>query len=168
MKHFIFIGILGMIISCQQKYEKSVHYPSETYQYIKIDTAALVVKQDVYVPIYSHIYSRDGKTIQGLTATLSIRSMDFADSLFISKADYYGSNGKLIKKYLDSTLLLKPMNSVEFVVEEAEDEGGAGANFIIEWGAKKQVLAPLIQAVMLTTFDRSGISFVVNGVPIQK
>ena len=168
MKHFIFIAITGIIISCQQKYEKRVHYPSDTYQYIRTDTADLVIKQNVYVPIYSHIYSRDGKTIQGLTATLSIRSMDFADSLFILKADYYGSDGKLIKKYLDTALLLKPMNSVEFVVEEAEDEGGAGANFIIEWGAKKQVLAPLIQAVMLSTFDRSGISFVVNGVPIQK
>ena len=168
MKHFIFIAMIGMIISCERKYEKKIHYPSDTYQYIRTDTADLVIKQNVYVPIYSHIYSRDGKTIQGLTATLSIRSMDFADSLFILKADYYGSDGKLIKEYLDSTLLLKPMNSVEFVVEEEENEGGAGANFIIEWSAKKQVLAPLIQAVMLTTFDRSGISFVVNGVPIQK
>jgi hypothetical protein len=169
MKYFILTAITGvMIISCEEKYEKKVHYPSATYEYINIDTTNLVPKQDVYVPIYSHIYSRDGKTIQGLTATLSIRSMNFADSLFISKVEYYGSNGKLIKKYIDSTLLIKPMNSVEFIVEEEEDEGGAGANFIVEWYAKKQVIAPLIQAVMISTFDRSGLSFVVNGVPIEK
>jgi hypothetical protein len=169
MKHFIVLIMASVIIvSCQRKYEKQIHYPSNTYEHTVLDTTGVVIKQDVYVPIYSHIYSRDGKTTLGLTATLSIRSMDFGDSLYITKADYYGSDGKLIKKYIDSTLLLKPMNSIEFIVEEEEDEGGAGANFIVEWCAKKQVMAPLIQAVMLSTFDRSGISFVVDGVPLQK
>jgi hypothetical protein len=169
MKQFIVIVIAAAIITgCKEKYEEKIHYPSNSYEYIKIDTAHFVVQQTVYVPIYSHIYIKDGKNVKNLTATLSVRSTNFSDSIFITSVDYYGSHGKLIKKYLDSTLLLKPINSVEFIVEEEESEGGAGANFIVEWRAKKVINPPLIQAVMLGTYYNIGISFAVDGVPIPK
>jgi hypothetical protein len=166
MKYFILTAIILGIFSCQNKKSEKVHYPSQTYEYSKADVSQLPVHQTVYVPVYSHIYDKDGTTIINLTATLSIRSTDFTDSIYVTKADYYGSDGKLIKKYLDSTLLVKPMNSVEFIVEHSETAGGAGANFMVEWHAKNAV-TPVIQAVMLSTLYSAGISFVVNGVPVK-
>ena len=163
---FLIASLLFLIQACKGKEEEKVNYPSRQYEYVKGDTTGHAIHQSVYVPIYSHIYDKDGTHVLNLTATLSIRSTDFSDSLFVSKVDYYGSNGQLIKKYIDKTLLIKPMSSVEFIVEHSETEGGAGANFVIEWSAKNPV-EPIIQAVMVSTYYSAGISFVTNGIPMK-
>jgi hypothetical protein len=53
--------------------------------------------------------------------------------------------------YIDSTLLLSPLESVELVADEGEKAGGAGAIFIIEWGATKYNSQILIQSVLINT-----------------
>jgi len=78
---------------------------------------------------------------------------------------YYGSQGEVLKRYLDSSLLVKPMTSIEFVVEREESKGGAGANFVVKWGSFTIGSEPLIQTVMNET--TSGISFVTNGVEMK-
>ncbi len=87
-----------------------------------------------YVPIYSHIYhgSKGGNIL--LTATLSIRNTSFKDTLYVKRIDYYDSFGNPIKKYINEMILLKPMHALEFIVEEKEDKGGTGANFIVDYG----------------------------------
>ena len=61
--------------------------------------------------------------------------------------------------YVDSTFLVSPLESIEFVVEEVENIGGAGANFIIEWGATNYSNQLLIQSIMIGTYEQQGISF---------
>ncbi|MBK9592846.1 MAG: DUF3124 domain-containing protein [Crocinitomicaceae bacterium] len=65
--------------------------------------------------------------------------------------DYYDSEGKMIRKYAEKTIELKPLQSIEFIVEQDEDEGGAGANFIVSWGGASSLNPPVIQAVMIGT-----------------
>ena len=86
----------------------------------------------------------------------------------MTKVDYYNSKGEIIKKYIDKVLLLKPMHSSEFIVEENDTEGGAGAYFIINWSALKPVNEPLIQAVMLSTVSSLGFSFKTEGIKLNK
>ena len=57
------------------------------------------------------------------------------------------------------TLLLLPMESIEFVVEEGENAGGAGANFIIEWAATNYSNQLLNQSIMIGAYRQQGISF---------
>ncbi|MFK7936115.1 MAG: DUF3124 domain-containing protein, partial [Saprospiraceae bacterium] len=86
-------------------------------------------RDTVYVPIYSEIYSKTRKDRILLTATLSIRNTSLTDSLIIRDIDYYDTNGKLVRRFIDKTLLLTPMQSIEYVIEEADKTGGVGANF---------------------------------------
>ena len=139
--------------------------PGKHYQTVKTDTDALPEKHAVYVPVYSHIYLENGTTTVNLAVTLSIRNTSFTDSLYITNVVYYGSQGEVLKRYIDSTLLVKPMASIEFVVDRSESKGGAGANFVVNWAASKRVSEPLMQTVMNET--SAGISFVTNGVEIK-
>ena len=67
-----------------------------------------------------------------------------------------------LKEYIDSTILLFPLESIEFIVDEKEITGGAGANFIVSWGANNYSDQLLIQTVMIGTEGQQGISFVTD------
>jgi hypothetical protein len=137
-----------ILFACKQGEDKNVHLPSQVYQYVKLDTAALPHKHSVYVPVYSHIYMENGKSSLNLAATLSIRNTSYTDSFYVTDVIYYGSQGEVLKHYLASAVLVKPMASIEFVVEREESKGGAGANFVVKWGAQKPGIEPLVQTVM--------------------
>lgn len=127
---------------------------------------ALSDGQTVYVPVYSHVYSVNHKNTFLLTATLSIRNTDMQKSLTITAVDYYDDNGQLIQKYLDEPMTLSPLQSSYFVVDESDERGGVGANFIIKWKADERLNAPIVESVMIGTKLQQGISFVTRGVAI--
>jgi hypothetical protein len=56
--------------------------------------------QIVYVPAYSHIYSGNREQAFLLTVTLSIRNVDLAHPIRVTKVDYYETQGRLLRKYL--------------------------------------------------------------------
>lgn len=123
--------------------------------------------REVYVPIYSDIYNqtRDSRTL--LTATLSIRNTSIRDSLFISKIDYYNTEGSLVRSYLEQPIYLRPMESIDYVIEQQDKAGGSGANFIIDWYSKKP-LNPLFQAVMVGGLGAQAFSFTTEGIDVYK
>ena len=59
--------------------------------------------QKVYVPIYSHIYSGDKENPFLLTAILSVRNTDTGHAITLTAVDYFDSDGKLLRRYLDKT-----------------------------------------------------------------
>lgn len=161
----IAIALILLMVSCgRDDMEKAFHLPSEEYKFTEVDTAKAPTRSTFYVPIYSHIYLLNGTRRINLAATLSVRHTTFADTVYVTKVDYYSGSGKLLKKYIDKPLLLEPMHSVEFVVAESEDQGGAGANFMVECRTKEGVADPLVQAVMVTSYNASGISFTTEGI----
>lgn len=127
------------------------------------DTTALSQKQMIYVPAYSHIYIGDRETPFLLTVTLSIRNIDPRHQIRITRVDYLESQGKLLKIYLDKTVILKPLESVRYVVPESERAGGSGANFMVEWNADKLVNPPIVESIMIGTQYQQGISFTSRG-----
>ncbi|MBL7897614.1 MAG: DUF3124 domain-containing protein [Crocinitomicaceae bacterium] len=142
--------------------------PSEKYHYTDQQLADLNYHESVYVPVYSDIYHLNGERRFLLTITLSVRNVRMDESVYISHVDYYDSQGEMIRKYLEKPIELKPLQSAEFVVEHDESEGGAGANFIVGWSSDSKINPPVIQAVMIGTSSQQGISFVTNGVPLEK
>ncbi len=119
--------------------------------------------QTVYVPVYSHIYYGDKETPYFLAATVSVRNIDQANPITVTEVNYYDTNGRLIKKYLDKPMQLAANASTRFVVKESEDKGGSGANFIVIWRSDKQVNAPVVESVMIGTRNQQGISFTSRG-----
>lgn len=163
--------VLGsiLLLSCGGE-ENETHdpalLPSSTYHYTTVADSQLFVLRSIYLPVYSDIYYNSGKRRYPLTVTASVRNVSVVDSLFVLHADYYDSEGRKKREYLKQPIALGPLASVEFVVEQAESEGGAGANFLIDWGAKDSIDIPVIQAVMIGTTSTPGISFVTDGVEI--
>jgi hypothetical protein len=119
--------------------------------------------QTVYVPVYSHIYSGDREQPFYLAATLSIRNTDRRHSIRITAVDYYDSEGKFLKHYLDQPVHLKAMATRRVVVPESDKSGGSGAKFIVAWQSDQPVAEPLIESVMISTKTQQGISFTSRG-----
>lgn len=159
--------ILVVMAACSKtKVPETKHHSN--YHFETVDQSAFEQTELVYVPIYSDIYYLDSKHTFSLTATLSIRNTSFNDSIYVFSIDYYNSSGQKVRRYNESTLLIKPMESVEFVVENKDDTGGVGANFVVEWGAKPGAQKPYFQGVMIGTTGQQGISFTTEGIVIQK
>ena len=133
-----------------------------------IDTSALGVHEAVYVPVYSHIYYDGGRPYL-LETTLSIRNVDPNVPIYISKADYFDTDGKLAKEEIDRLIELKPLQTIEFLVERHDVTGGSGANYIVEWHARStRVHAPLVEAVMVGRSGTNAISFVRKSEPLPQ
>ncbi|WAC07823.1 MAG: DUF3124 domain-containing protein [Thermodesulfobacteriota bacterium] len=125
--------------------------------------------QMVYVPIYSHIYHGDREEHPlDLTATLSIRNTDPDSPITITSINYYGSEGKLLKGYLQNHLKLNPLTSTRVIIQESDKSGGSGASFIVTWESKSNVTAPLIEAIMIGTKGQQGVSFTSHGQVIKE
>ncbi len=125
-----------------------------------------LLKGQTYLPVYTHIYNREEDNLFKLTTTISIRNVSPRDTLFLSKADYYNTEGTKIRSYLNNTVYIKPLETVEIVISEKDIEGGSGANFIFNWFITKNGNKPLFEAVMISTYGQQGISFITRGVEI--
>lgn len=164
----LLVIVVTTIVSCKEKSTEEI--PVEVLDNHTLDRKANAILIDslvrqVYVPIYSDIYNqtRDSRTL--LTATLSIRNTSLKDSLFVSKIDYYNTEGDLVRSYIDSPIYLTPMESIDYVIEQQDTSGGSGANFMIDWYSKKQ-LNPLFQAVMVGGLGAQAFSFTTEGIEV--
>jgi len=119
--------------------------------------------QTIYVPAYSHIYSGNRETPFLLTVTLSIRNIDPKHQIKIIVVDYYETQGKLLKKYVEKPVILNPLESLRYVIPERDKAGGSGANFIVEWKSDKFVNPPIVESIMIGTQSQQGISFTSRG-----
>jgi Protein of unknown function (DUF3124) len=123
--------------------------------------------QLVYVSVYSHVYHGDQEKKFLLTGMVSIRNTDPNHAITIMLADYYDSDGKVIKSYVPKPLTLNPMASTRFVVKESDTKGGSGANFLVQWRAETEVNEPIMEGVMIGAAGQQGISFTSRGKAIK-
>jgi hypothetical protein len=158
----------GMVLACEPRIDERESFSMGTYLHADVDSAALTRQEKVYIPVYSDIYHMSGDKRFLLTVTASVRNTSMRDTMFVYSVDYYDSNGTRLRQYLNRSILLKPLESAEFIVEYLEKQGGAGANFIVDWGTNSPNLKPVIQGVMIGTLSQQGISFVTEGVTIQR
>lgn len=173
IKKSLFLSMLALLfcgISCKEP--EQINRPIEVLDQHTLDrrvneAAVDSLMREVYVPIYSDIYNqtRDSRTL--LTATLSIRNTSIRDSLFISKIDYYNTEGDLVRSYIEQPIYLRPMESIDYVIEQQDNTGGSGANFLIDWYSRKP-LHPLFQAVMVGGLGAQAFSFTTEGVEVYK
>ncbi|MBU2644891.1 DUF3124 domain-containing protein [bacterium] len=123
--------------------------------------------QTVYVPAYSHIYSGNREIPFLLTITLSVRNIDPNHNLTITELDYYDTQGKNLKRYLDQPVVLKSLESLRYIVPHKDKSGGSGANFIVKWRSDRLLNPPIIESIMIGTQYQQGISFTSRGRAIQ-
>jgi len=122
--------------------------------------------QLVYVPAYSHIYHGDKPNEFLLTITISVRNADPWRPLELTMLEYRGSDGQVLKAFLDKPLSIAPLAATRFVVAESDAHGGSGACFLARWRAGQPINQPVIQAVMIGARANQGISFICQGQPL--
>lgn len=121
-----------------------------------------------FLSIYSQIFTRNEEDQTDLTATVSLHNPNINDSIYIDKAVYYNTHGEPIRSYFFKTIFIKPMETVQIVIDGIDKEGGSGANFVFDWKIKKNLNEPIFEAVMINTYGQQGISFLTMGKRIKR
>lgn len=169
MRSVAILAFIFILLSCSDNRFK-LHYEHEGIIYLEAsDLPELEISRDVYVPAYSDLYyeSRAKKTY--FTVVLSLRNISFNDTIYFDRIEYYSSKGELLREYIDRTLMLRPMESMEYIVDEGEKEGGAGANFVVSYKARTGLKNhPFIEAIMMGNLDNYRFAFSSPGIPIEK
>jgi hypothetical protein len=171
MRNTIKILILSLIISsCSAKEteKRPVELADWKSNQTDIENFEDFVHGKTYLPVYSHIYHIHEHRTFDLTITVSIRNVSLTDTVYILKADYYNTIGENIRQYIRKPIFIKPLETLEIIIEEQDTEGGSGANFIFDWAKTKDKNPPLFEAVMISTYGQQGLSFTTRGVPVSE
>ena len=160
---YIFIVFIGFLVSCQKPNPNTTQAGRDQLKSLEvsedIDKNDIAYESVFYVPIYSDIYLDAQNQNNLLSATLSIRNTSFNDSLYISVIDYYNTTGEKVRSYIDNTINIPPMATLNYVIEKDDDTGGPGANFIIKMNGRNPELKPIIQAVMIGNQGNKSLAF---------
>lgn len=121
----------------------------------------------MYVPVYSHVYHGGGRP-HLLEVTLSIRNLEVQRGLRVESVDYYDTEGRFLRSFLDAPIEIGPLGTAEFLIPQHDVTGGSGANFVVTWTPLgPDAREPLMQAVMVGRDGDRSFSFVCTGVPID-
>ncbi len=169
MKHLtILLLIYFSIQSCQDNGQVSsihpVNWDSRTLKHSLSDSLST---GSTYLSVYSQIYSESEHRTHDLTVTVSMRNTNTTDTIFINKADYFNTKGHSIRTYFNRPIYIAPMETVEIVIDEKDQEGGTGANFLFDWTINPNTHEPLFESVMISTSGQQGISFTTQGKRIE-
>ena len=123
--------------------------------------------QLLYLPVYSHVWhgevDRKGQPTKSVVSVLvSVRNTDASRAIQVVSAQYYDTNGKKIKDYLDSPRTVGPMGTYELFVPRSDDTGGSGANFVIAWKSDGAVNAPIVEALHIDLPAGRSIAFITS------
>lgn len=138
----------------------------DEYEAPDISAAQLKIHKSIYAPAYSHIYHTGGVPFP-LETTLSIRNVDRDQAVYLRSVEYFDTQGKMVKSFIDRVLELAPLQTIEFLVERRNSSGGSGANFIVDWMGESGVDNPLVEAVMVGTAGPQAICFARTGLEIS-
>jgi len=164
MRKIIAIAALIVIIYlCAQFRESEKHNDIPSLEYIALDINRLKPVWETYVPVNLESNTRNG--YREIRTVVKIRNTSFCDSLYLNALDYYDMDGMLLKKILDSIVLVKPMTTAAVTIKNSEFKK-RGDNFIIRWHSKNPVHHPLIQTVNMNDVNR--VVSIENAVSISK
>ena len=168
----VLLVVSTIVLSCIEQHPNQTENGNAELQSLEmkepVNKGEIEFNDTIYVPIYSDIYFDETNQKDLLSATLSIRNTSYSDTLYISKIDYFNTEGSLVKKYLENAISLNPMATINYVIEKKDDTGGSGANFIIVLHAKNPRMLPLIQAIMIGHNGNKGYSFTTEGHSIRE
>lgn len=129
--------------------------------------------QNLYLPIYSHIWHGD-VTTKGerektlVSVTVSIRNTDPVKSIRIFSAQYYDTDGKKLKEYVASPKSIGPMGTYELFIPRSDDTGGSGANFVISWKSDTPASLPIVEGIHANLPVGRSIAFMSSARPMPE
>ena len=164
----LFFGVCLMLFSCNEKKEFSSIEPNNwKKRTVELSQNDSLTSGQTYLSVYSQIYSSSEDRTHNLTVTVSMKNINLNDTVFINKAAYFDTKGKLIRTYFSNPIYIAPLETVEIIIDELDKYGGTGANFIFDWKKKKNVEDPHFESIMISTFGQQGLSFTSQGIKLK-
>ena len=165
MKYLFSLVLLSiLVLSCDPPRKLSstdaVNWDKRAVNFTVSDS---LERGSTFLSIYSQIYTRNEEDQTDLTATVSLHNPNLTEKIYIDKAVYYNTHGESIRTYFNKPIFIRPMETVQIVIDGIDKEGGTGANFVFDWKVKQQTNEPIFEAVMINTYGQQGISFVTTG-----
>ena len=120
-----------------------------------------------YVPAYSSLRIGSGRTRLDFAVTLSVRNTSGTAPLVVEAIDYFDTSGALVQKYLDGTIALRPLATIEVFVAADDVRGGTGAHFDVKWAALGPISEPVVETVMIGSSGTNGFSVTSAGRAIR-
>lgn len=158
--------------ACQESAEPDIEPPVKWQTHLKAaelgKETSFARSEQIYIPVYSQIYSEDNTRSILLAGTLSVRNTDCKESIILKSIAYYDTAGKLLKELCKTPVLLPPLGTAEIVVPRSNTTGGSGANFVVEWVSAKPVSDPIAEAIMISAGTSRNLSFVSRGTVITR
>ncbi len=169
MKLLTYIFIISVLISgCDGTPEiSSINAENWSKRAIDVSNRDSLESGKSYLSIYSEIYSKSEHVTRNLTAMASIRNTSYKDTIFIEKAGYYETHGKLVRNYFNHTIYLAPLETTVIVIDEFDEEGGTGSNFLFSWKKPKDCPEPIFEGIMSSTMGQQGLAFSTIGKRIE-
>jgi len=157
-----------LLIGCNDNHEEhSISLNNWANRTAAVNKADSLSYGKTYLSVYSQIYSLSEHKTQGLTAMISMRNTSETDTIFLLRAEYFDTQGVSVKSYFDAPVYLLPMETVEIVIEEKDNSGGTGSNFIFEWQIPKHCPEPFFEGVMSSVLSQQGLSFTTQGIRVE-
>ena len=124
----------------------------------------------IYVPIYRSFYQIYGSSrdAYNLTSTACLHNTDPKQAIKVLCIDYYDSSGKLVKKFIDEPLTIKPWNSKEITIQPRTEPEDFGGNLIVRWKSDQPANPPIVEVLMTGQFLNRGVSFMTRGVEVKE
>lgn len=167
MKHLLSLFVLLFCISCSEKpeevYVEEENWSDRTYNSQKIDS---MEGGKTYLSVYSQMYSVTQHRKFNLTGLVSMRNASETDSIFLKRADFYNTAGEKVRTYFNYPIYVKPMETLEIVIEQDDIEGGTGSNFIFEWNMPDNCPEPIFEGLMNSMTGTQGVSFTTSGIKL--
>ena len=160
-KYFVlFLSIISLFSCDRTKEISSINTINWTKREAKINPNDSLEYGKSYLSIYSQIYSMSEHKTHNLTSMVSLRNTSDTDTVYILKAKYFDTHGKLVRSYFkDHPIFLAPMETCEIIIDEIDNTGGTGSNFIFEWKMPINCPEPLFEGIMNSTVGQQGLSF---------
>ena len=134
----------------------------------QLPTEQVVMAESLYVPIYSSIATADNARPINLAVTLTVRNLDQTSPIIVNAIQYHDSGGKLVRESLEVPVRVGPLASLDLFLRESDNSGGASPSFLVNWVADRDVVPPMVEAVMISTAGSLGITFTSVGRVIAK
>ena len=131
------------------------------------DMGEKVLGESIYVPAYSRIFSYPQRS-DLLAATLAVHNVDPDTTITLTRVDYHGEDGKVLRTLLDAPHALGPFQSKTVLIPINDTSGGVGSNFIVMWTSDAPALSPIAEAIMTSGSGGPGPSFATRGRVIER
>lgn len=115
------------------------------------------------VPLHSTIPAGGGRTRLDFSGVLSIHNASSRYPLLVQRIEYRDSAGRLVRRYLEQPLALRPFASMQVVIPQQDVSGGIGPVFVVDWSMAADGDEPVVEAVLLSLYGSLGFSVISPG-----